>query len=194
MKKRFSFFLTRIFLIVIFLTAMFFLCTCTAKAQGSPSSEMTEIFANAGLRLMSPRPNPREFALPIAGATEENLSLGQLKGKVVFLNFWATWCPPCRDEMPSMESLYRRYKEDGLEILAVNIRESPEQVHAFMNDYGLTFPALLDINGRVSTAYGVQAIPTSFIIDRDGQIAARLVGSIDWDTPQVRAAFESLLK
>jgi peroxiredoxin len=93
-----------------------------------------------------------------------------------------------------MESLYNRYRDEGLEIVAVNIRESREQVQTFMVDYGLSFPALLDTDGRVSIGYGVQAIPSSFIIAREGQITARLVGSIDWAPPEVRAAFESLLR
>ena len=190
MKKRFSIFLTPVFFMALFL-----LCTCSARAQGSSSQDMERIFADAGLRLLDPRPSPRDFTLPLASPEpgRENLSLSELRGKVVFLNFWATWCPPCRDEMPSMESLYRRYKDEGLEIVAVNLRESREQVHAFMVDYGLSFPAVLDA-GRVGAAYGVQAIPSSFIINREGQIVARLVGSIDWDTPEIRAVFESLLR
>jgi len=189
MKKRFS-----VFLSPIFLAALFFLCTCAAKAQDSSASDMERIFANAGLRLLAQRVSPRDFSLPLVGADRENLTLSELRGKVVFLNFWATWCPPCRDEMPSMESLYGRYKEKGLEIVAVNMRESQELVHAFMSDYGLSFPAVLDINGGVSTGYGIQAIPTSFILNREGQIVARLVGSIDWDSPQIHAVFESLLR
>ena len=121
------------------------------------------------------------------------MGLKDLQGKVVFLNFWATWCGPCRDEMPSMEALYTQYKDKGLEIIAVNVRESSKEVLAFMNEYSLSFPAVLDSDGRVSNSYGIQAIPTSFIIDREGKIITRLVGSIDWDTPEIRAAIESLL-
>ena len=120
-------------------------------------------------------------------------SLSALKGKVVFLNFWATWCGPCRDEMPSVEILYKRFKDKGLEILAVNCQENQEDVLAFMANYGLTFPALLDEDGRVSGAYGIQAIPTTFLINRDGRIILRLVGSINWDTEKIHAAIESLL-
>ena len=195
MKKRFS-----ILLIPVFLAALFFLCACSAKAQESSPPAMAKAFTDAGLRLLSQKVSPREFSLPLVspfttqGTIEENLSLGALKGKVVFLNFWATWCGPCRSEMPSMESLYGRYKEKGLEILAVNTRESREQVLAFVKENGLSFPVALDIDGKVSDSYGVQAIPTSFIIDREGKIITRVVGSIDWDTPKIRTAFEHLLK
>jgi len=191
MKKRLSVFLTP-----VFFTALFFLCACSARAQDAPQSEMAKVFSDAGLRLLSQKVSPRDFSLPLVGrgTAGENLGPGSLKGKVVFLNFWATWCGPCRDEMPSMEALYGRYKEKGLEILAVNMRESPEQVLAFMTNNRLSFPALLDADGRVGSAYGVQAIPSSFLIDREGNIVSRIVGSIDWDTPKIRAAFEHLLR
>lgn len=95
--------------------------------------------------------------------------------------------------MPSMEALYNQYRDKGLEILAVNIQEDAEMAGAFMKNNGLTFQAVLDSDGQVSGSYGVQGIPTSFIINREGRIVARLVGSIDWNTPEIRAAFESLL-
>jgi peroxiredoxin len=92
-----------------------------------------------------------------------------------------------------MEALYNRFKDKGLEILAVNCEESQEDVIYFMKNYGLTFPALLDEDGRVNGAYGIQAIPTTFLINRDGRIILRLVGSINWDTEKIHAAIESLL-
>ena len=185
---------------VPFITALFFFSSCTDKTKEEPISDIDQAFNDAGLRLLRDTVSSRDFSLPLVSAVtatglqqEETQSLSALKGKVVFLNFWATWCGPCRDEMPSMEILYKRFKDEGLEILAVNCQEGQEQVIAFMTDYGLSFPALLDVDGRVSGAYGIQAIPTSFLIDRDGRIILRLVGSINWDTEKIHSAIESLL-
>jgi len=187
MKKHNRIFMT------ITLTALFILCSCTAKAQSSASAEgLASTFAEAGLPLYKEKISIRDFSLP--ALTGENVSLSALKGKVVFLNFWATWCGPCRAEMPSMEALYQSYKEQGLEILAVNCGEAGPGVLAFMNNNKLSFPVLLDSDGKVSQTYGVQAIPSSFIINREGNIISRVVGSLDWDTPKIRAVFEKLLE
>ncbi len=102
-----------------------------------------------------------DFELESLGG--EKVSLKPLKGKVVFLNFWATWCPLCREEMPSMELLYQELYEEGLEILVVNLQEGKKQVRKFVTDYGLTFEILLDKTGRVGASYGARNIPTSFI-------------------------------
>jgi peroxiredoxin len=92
-----------------------------------------------------------------------------------------------------MEALYKKFSDKGLEILAVNCAEDKVTVSSYMKNEGFSFPALLDLNGKVSLNYGVQSIPTTFLIDRDGMIILRLVGSIDWDTPKIHAAMESLL-
>ena len=177
---------------VLFITALFLLCSCSAKAQSSASADSrVKAFSEAGLPLYKEKISIRDFSLPTL--TGENQSLSALKGKVVFLNFWATWCGPCRAEMPSMETLYKEYREKGLEIIAVNCGENRAAVLAFMNNNNLSFPAVLDSDGKVSGVYGVQAIPTSFLIDREGNIVSRIVGSISWDTPKIRAAFETLL-
>jgi len=176
---------------------------CTAKAQSAAAggSDLTRAFSEAGLPLLKEPISGRDFSLPLvsAGGTsnavnaDDTIRLSDLKGKVVFLNFWATWCGPCRSEMPSMQSLYDRYRERGLEILAVNMQEGQDQVIAFMNSNNLSFPAALDSTGRIGSSYGIQAIPTSFIINREGNIIVRLVGSIDWDTPKIQNALELLL-
>ena len=183
---------------VSFFAALFLLCVGSVQAQDSLQPDTVRAFARTPLRLLDQKVAPQDFSLPLALPPAPprmgNLSLSSLKGKVVFLNFWATWCGPCRDEMPSMEALYGSFKNKGLEILAVNLRESPKAALDFMRNNRLSFPTVLDTDGRVSGAYGIQAIPTSFLIDRDGQIIAKLVGSIDWDTPEIYAAFESLLR
>jgi len=177
---------------VVFLAAVVFvLYACTAKAQSAAPSGTAKAFDEAGLRLLSKKVAPRDFSLSVLEG--EKRSLGSYKGKVVFLNFWATWCGPCRSEMPSMESVYKKFNDKGLEILAVNCAEDQATVRSFMKNEGFTFPALLDLDGRISANYGVQSIPTTFLIDRDGMIILRLVGSIDWDSPKIHAALESLL-
>ena len=180
--------------------ALFLFSSCTEKTNEAPLSDLQQAFADAGLRLLRESVSSRDFSLPLvstavpaASQPEMLQTLSDLKGKVVFLNFWATWCIPCRDEMPSMEALHNRFKDDGLEIVAVNSREGREGVLDFLADYGLTFPVVLDEDGRVSAAYGIQAIPTTFLIDRDGRIILRLIGSINWDTEKIHAAIESLL-
>ncbi|AEF85926.1 redoxin [Treponema primitia ZAS-2] len=133
-----------------------------------------------------------DFSVTLADGTTINLR--DLTGKLIFLNFWATWCGPCRMEMPSMEALYQRFKEDGLEILAVNVRESQKDVKAFMDEYKLSFPAALDTNGDIAANYAIEAFPTTYIIDRNGGIITRLVGAINWDVPELIELFEILLK
>ncbi|MDR2793741.1 MAG: TlpA family protein disulfide reductase [Treponema sp.] len=140
------------------------------------------------LRTGSPAP---DFSASRLNGTQ--VRLGSLMGKVIFLNFWATWCPPCREEMPSMEALYQRFRNRDIEFLAVDIQENRNRVSAFMEQFGLTFPALMDVTGRISTQYGIRSIPTTFIIDRNGNIIASVIGGRDWNTPEVAAALELLL-
>jgi len=153
---------------------------------------VTKAFKNAGIQASSEGIDPIDFTIPMLDGTMVNLS--QLKGKVVFLNFWATWCGPCRSEMPSMEAVYQKLKDKGLEILAVNLGDSRDDVSAFMNNYKLNFPVGLDGKKLTGTYYHIQAIPTTYIIDRRGLIIARLVGSINWNTPKVIAALEAALQ
>jgi thiol-disulfide isomerase/thioredoxin len=148
-------------------------------------------FSRARIPLLKSRVPAENFSLPLLDG--KTLSLGELKGKVVFLNFWATWCPPCREEMPSMESLYQRLGGKGLEFLAVDMREKQKPVEAFIKERDLSFPVVLDESGRTSGIYGIRSIPSTFIIDRDGSIIAVTVGSRKWDGPEVVAAFEALL-
>lgn len=112
----------------------------------------------------------------------KQIKLSDYRGKTVLLNFWATWCPPCKAEMPHMEKLYNKYKKDGFEILAVNVTTSEKNrnnVDQFIEDYGLTFTVPLDENGKVFQDYGIMAYPTSFFIDSDGVIRKKVLGAVD---------------
>lgn len=121
-------------------------------------------------------------------------SLEDYRGKVVFLNFWATWCPPCREEMPSMQVLYDELSDEGLEILAVNILEPVDLVSAFIEENEFSYPVLLDRDGRVSLRYSVRAYPTSYIIDRAGNVIGVRQGSHDWSTLEMIDGFRKLLE
>ncbi|MDR2618150.1 MAG: TlpA family protein disulfide reductase [Treponema sp.] len=163
-----------------------------AQNTGGLSYQAAKAFSDAGIPVLKQPVNPIDFTLPLVGGSNQKLS--DLRGKVVFLNFWATWCPPCRQEMPSMETLYRRFKDQGLELLSVNCAEKRNDVLSFMNQNKLNFPAALDTSGSVSGRYGVQALPTTYILNREGKIVLKVVGSLKWDDPKIAAAFETLLK
>ncbi len=111
----------------------------------------------------------------------EPVSLSQYRGKVVILNLWATWCPPCREEMPSMEGLYQKYKDQGLVILAVSADENGKKaVSQFLQRTPYSFPILLDSDSVVQNAYGVFRFPESFIIDRNGIVIKKIIGGHNW--------------
>ncbi len=100
----------------------------------------------------------------------EKVSLSDFKGQPVLINFWATWCPPCRYEMPFIESAWQQYKDDGFVVLAVDVEEPISVVQRFVESFGLTFPILLDYKGEVSDMYRLRAFPTSYFVGRDGKI------------------------
>jgi peroxiredoxin len=134
-----------------------------------------------------------DFTVP--GLTGQPLRLNDFKGNVVHLNFWATWCLPCKEEMPSMERLYRRYKDKGFTIVALSIDSGGSgPVGAFVKRYGLTFPVGLDTTMAVASRYTVRGLPATFLIDRRGMITAVAIGPRDWDGKAAHAAIESLLR
>lgn len=110
------------------------------------------------------------------------VDLASLRGRVVLLNFWATWCQPCEAEMPAMERLHRQLANTDFTLLAVSVDEDPAVVEAFRARLGLSFPILLDPRKRVSSSYQTYRYPETFLIDREGRIVARYVGPRDWDT------------
>jgi peroxiredoxin len=106
------------------------------------------------------------------------VNLRDYRGHVVLLNTWATWCLPCRAEMPELEAYYQQHQEDGFVVLAVNTQESPDTVAAFLGEHDFTFPVLLDPDGEVMREYGVLGLPTSFFIDRDGVMRGVWIGQL----------------
>lgn len=124
-----------------------------------------------------------------------SLTLSAWRGKAVLLNFWATWCVPCRTEMPAIERLYRRYRAQGLEVAAINLDAlSADGVHAFLKEVSVTFPVLLDPQWSTTSAYRVLGLPTTYLIDASGDVVAREVGARDWDDAATHAAVTRLLQ
>ena len=125
----------------------------------------------------------------------EPYRLSDYRGKVVMLNFWATWCPPCRREMPSMQRLYEKYKDRGLVVVAVNQWEEPDLVFEFTGRLSLepTFPILFDRESRIAEQYEVKGLPTTYLLDREGKIRYRAIGGREFDHPEVEALIEGLL-
>jgi peroxiredoxin len=117
-------------------------------------------------------------------------SLDKVRGKVVLLRFWADWCPHCRYEMPVIENYYRKLSKEGFVVLAVNVKQRAQVVEAFIAQFDITFPILLDLDGKTAQKYGVYAIPTNFLIDRQGVVREICVGELFKD----KDFMEGLLK
>ena len=161
-----------------------------AAADDGPSSLQVELM-ELGFRIPKDRIEAPDFTLEnLAG---EEVTLSSYRGTVVFLNFWATWCPPCREEMPSMETMYNELKEDGFRILAVDLNESGKTVETFLEDKGYTYDIALDTTGKIGSIYGARSIPTSYLLDREGFILGYIIGSRLWDTPEVYATLGRVL-
>jgi thiol-disulfide isomerase/thioredoxin len=120
--------------------------------------------------------------------------LRDFEGKVVLLNFWATWCYPCRREIPSLERLYQMRKDRGFEIVAVNAeRTSTSQITSFAKKYGMSFPILLNPQGDLGNKYWIRAVPTSFLLDKNGVIRWKIVGAREWESSYVLGRIDQLL-
>jgi peroxiredoxin len=122
------------------------------------------------------------------------VSLGDLRGKVVVLTFWATWCPPCRPDMAALEHVHRSLGDERLAIVGVNVRERATVVRDYVDTLGLTFRVLTDEQGAIQASYGVLGLPTTFVIARDGRAVARAIGPRDWADPRFRALLRTLLQ
>jgi len=134
--------------------------------------------------------------------TNRQVTVDDYRGKVVLLNIWATWCPPCRDEMPSMERLHKKLAGTDFRIAAVSVdgdvfypaeKKGSTEIMAFAGQLGLTFDILHDQSGAIRRAYDIFGVPESFVIDRDGVIVKRIIGAADWDAPVNEALIRSLL-
>ena len=160
-----------------------------AAAPGSTA----DMLLKAGFAVPKAETAATDFTLKTLDG--KDVSLASYKGSVVFLSFWATWCGPCKQELPSVQALYDKLKAKGFTIVAVDVMEEEKTVSAFVKANRMTFPVLLDADGRVGGEYDARSIPTNYLIDRHGKILARIVGydGTPWSSPERVALFEKLL-
>lgn len=131
-----------------------------------------------------------DFSLrDIDGATHR---LADYRGQVVIVNFWATWCPPCREEMPSMQRAWERLKNQDIVILAIDVGEDEDTIFTFTADYPVEFPLLMDLDSSVIQSWPVRGLPTTFVIDPQGRMVYRAIGTRDWEDPALLEALRKL--
>jgi len=171
-----------IFLFMIMLLSVFTGCEMRQKPVETPQRTV--------VREKQPAP---DLELTALDGTKTRLSA--LKGYVVMLNFWATWCPPCREEIPSMMRLEKSMQGKPFRMLAVSIDDGGKQtVLSFFKSTGYSLPAYIDQGGKSAMQYGVGGVPETFIIDRKGVIAKRVIGPLQWDTAEVKSYLADLMK
>jgi peroxiredoxin len=163
------------------------------SAGSTPKSGLSLEAAVRELDLIRPARPKRADDFAVTLVQGDTLKLKEQRGKAVMVNFWATWCPPCREEMPAMERLYRRHQARGFVLLAVSVDTDAALVKPFLTQHKLTFPVALDANMELANAYGVRALPASFLIDREGNLAALALGPRAWDNNAAHALVERLL-
>src|SRR5258705_11091448 len=176
--------------VMLRIVALLLTMSAELSAQSKTAGSLDDLVKSIGMTKPALAKAP-DFTLRDAGGG--TVSLSGYRGNLVLLNFWATWCGPCREEMPSMEQLSRNFGGQGFTILAVNQKESAAQVERFMKTNGLNFRAPLDTDGRVSNSYRVYGIPVSYLIDANGQAIGMKSGSRDWAAREVVDVFCKLI-
>lgn len=173
-----------IFIIVVAIAAVVINFTVNKKDEANESKSV-EVTKSESTQNAEGKDADVQYAAPdfeLTTLNGEKVILSDYQGKKVILNFWATWCPPCKAEMPHMQKFYEKYKDQGVEILAVNLTSQDkgvDKVKAFVEENGLTFPILLDEEGVVGQNYQIATIPTSYMIDTEGNIVKKVVGPMD---------------
>jgi len=160
-------------------------------APGASRAEAAELLER--LNLSGYRPGTKSPEFDGTTADGRTVSLASLRGKVILLNFWATWCQECRPEMPLFERLHREFAAQGLSVVGINAREGTAAVRGYAKELGLTFPLVLDAKGEINAAYGVIGLPATFLIGRDGRAVGRAVGPRDWGSASAKGIIQALL-
>lgn len=165
------------------------LCYSTHLQAARPQAELTHQIAPLSKRVF-----PKEFTLK--NTQDEPQDLKKYRGKVVIVNFWAVWCPPCRNEMPSLQRLYTIMQGRPVEILAINEGEDSFVIERYLFQLKPTptFPILLDTTMEVASQWGVLGLPTSFVLDKQGRLAYKAVGGREFDHPEIIKIIDTLLK
>lgn len=145
------------------------------------------------LREYDVQPDDRAPGFSLVNDQGIGVSLDDYEGKVVLLNFWATWCPPCIQEMPSLNATYERFREDGLVVLGISVDEDADEYRDFLRTSGVTFPTVRDPERTVSTRYGTMKYPESYLISRDRRVLRKYVGPEDWSQPEIANYLRSVL-
>ncbi len=170
------------------LVALVGLTSWVAGASASPE-------AMKALGILEPRERTAVPSVTLPTLQGKPLSLGELRGKVVLVNFWATWCLPCQWEMPLMEKLYQAYKGRGFVVVAISLdQEGAPVVKPFVAEKKLTYPVLLDASHQGARQFGIVGLPATFLIGVDGFVKGVTYGPKEWDGPEARALIESLLR
>jgi peroxiredoxin len=163
----------------------------TFTVQEASWAQVADLLHELNLTTYSRPTMPPDFNGRTADGSD--LSLASLKGKVVLLNFWATWCLECRPEMPAFERLHREFSAQGLAVVGINAREETSTIRKYAKELGLTFPLISDPTGKINSAYGVIGLPTTFLIGRDGRAVALAIGPREWSGKPARALIHALL-
>lgn len=155
-------------LLTIFLMPAFFLVSCAKESSLLPQAEID-------------KPAP-DFTL--TDTNGQTWVLSQLRGQVVMVNFWATWCQPCRQEIASLQALHRELTGKGFQMLSILVNDDPNQAVLLANAAGLTFPVLIDHESTAITTYGITGVPETFIVDASGILREKVIGPWEWDSPK----------
>ena len=165
---------------------------CEQSANTTPANRMKGGTESAAAAVPGLGRKPPDFSLQdLQGRPVE---LGRFHGKAIFINFWATWCVPCRAEMPAMEKLYQDFKDRDFVMLAISgDLGGKEDVKPFLEEFKFTFPILLDPDLKIHDLYGVRGIPTTFLIDKKGTVAQKMLGARDWNQKEARDLINKLV-
>jgi peroxiredoxin len=148
------------------------------------------LFQEMGILKTETTPTPVDIELEDLGGNR--VRLAEFKGKIVFLNFWTTWCPPCRKEMPAMEKLHQKLKGHKFVMVSVSLKESAGKVDNFFKTQNLTFSALRDPKGHAAKKFGIAQIPTTFVLNKTGEIIGKALGPRDWESRTAVNLFKQL--